>query len=204
MFASLPPVTRALILANVAVYLLQQVAGTTLVGLFALWPLGNPLFEPWQLLTYSFLHDGQLAHFDITHLFFNMFALFMFGPPLEQVWGSRRFAIYYLVSVLTAAATELMVENATQSGEPVIGASGGIFGLLLAFAWFFPRQKLLLIFFPVPMPAWLFVTLYGIAELFMGVTGAEAGVAHFAHLGGMLGGALSILYWRMRGRFSGY
>ena len=204
MFASLTPVTRALILANIAVYLLQQVAGSTLIGLFALWPLGNPLFEPWQLLTYSFLHDGQLVHFDITHLFFNMFALFMFGPPLEQVWGSRRFAIYYLVSVLAAAATELIVENATQSGEPVIGASGGIFGLLLAFAWFFPRQKLLLIFFPVPMPAWLFVTLYGIAELFMGVTGAEAGVAHFAHLGGMLGGALSILYWRMRGRFSDY
>jgi membrane associated rhomboid family serine protease len=204
MFASLPPVTRAIILANVAVYLLQQVAGNTLVALFALWPMGHPLFEPWQVVTYSFLHDGQLAHFDITHLFFNMFALFMFGRPLEQFWGSRRFAIYYLVSVLSAGATELVVENATQAGEPVIGASGGVFGLLLAFAWYFPRQKLLLLFPPIPMPAWLFVTLYGILELVLGVTGAEAGVAHFAHLGGMLGGALSILYWRMRGRFTGY
>jgi membrane associated rhomboid family serine protease len=204
MFASLPPVTRVIILANVAVYLLQQVAGNTLIALFALWPLGHPLFQPWQVVTYSFLHDGQLAHFDITHLFFNMFALFMFGRPLEQFWGSRRFAIYYFVSVLSAGATELIVENATQSGEPVIGASGGVFGLLLAFAWYFPRQRLLLLFPPIPMPAWLFVTLYGILELVLGVTGAEAGVAHFAHLGGMLGGALAILYWRARGRFSGY
>jgi membrane associated rhomboid family serine protease len=100
--------------------------------------------------------------------------------------------------------TELVVQNATQTGGPVIGASGGVFGLLLAFAWYFPRQRLILIPIPIPMPAWLFVTLYGVLELVLGVTGREAGVAHFAHLGGMLGGALSILYWRMRGRFSGH
>jgi membrane associated rhomboid family serine protease len=200
MFASLPPVTRAIIIANVVVYLLQLVAGNTLLGLFALWPLGDPLFQPWQLLTYGFLHDPH----QIMHIFFNMFAVFMFGRPLEMFWGSRRFAIYYLICVLSAGGTELMVENATQSGEPVIGASGGVFGLLLAFAWYFPRQRLMLLFPPIPMPAWLFVTLYGALELVLGVTGAQAGVAHFAHLGGMLGGALSILYWRMRGRFSGY
>jgi membrane associated rhomboid family serine protease len=198
MFASLPPVTRGVIIANIVVFLLQQVAGNVLLGLGALWPVGDPLFEPWQLVTYSFLHEG------LAHIFFNMFALFMFGRPLEQFWGSRRFGIYYFVCVLSAGATELVVQNATQTGGPVIGASGGVFGLLLAFAWYFPRQRLLLLFPPIPMPAWLFVTLYGALELFLGVTGAEAGVAHFAHLGGMLGGALSILYWRMRGRFSGY
>jgi rhomboid family protein len=204
MFASLPPVTRALIIACVAVFLLQQVAPDAFLELFALWPVDHPLFQPWQVVTYSFLHGGRLiGGFDITHIFFNMFALFMFGRPLEQFWGSRRFLIYYFVSVLAAGGTELIVQNATQGAEPVVGASGGIFGLLLAFGWYFPRAKLLLLFPPIPMPAWLFVTLYGILELFLGVTGAEAGVAHFAHLGGMLGGALSILYWRARGRFTG-
>ncbi|MGH8209152.1 MAG: rhomboid family intramembrane serine protease [Steroidobacteraceae bacterium] len=198
MFASLPPVTRAIILANIAVFLLQQVAGNTSLALGALWPLWDPLFRAWQLVTYSFLHEG------FAHIFFNMFALFMFGRPLEQFWGSRRFGIYYLVCVLSAGATELVVQNATRVGGPVIGASGGVFGLLLAFAWYFPRQRLLLLFPPIPMPAWLFVTLYGALELVLGVTGAQAGVAHFAHLGGMLGGALSIQYWRMRGRFSGH
>jgi membrane associated rhomboid family serine protease len=193
---ALPPVTRALIIANVVVFLLQQVAGNVILSLFALWPVGDPLFQPWQLLTYSFLHEGLL------HIFFNMFALYMFGTPLEMFWGGRRFTFYYLACVLTAAGTELLVENATQVGGPVLGASGGVFGLLLAFAWYFPKQRLMLIFPPIPMPAWLFVTLYGLAELFFGVTGFQPGVAHFAHLGGMLGGALSILYWRARGRFA--
>jgi len=194
---ALPPVTRAIIIANVVVFLLQFVAGNLILSLFALWPVGDSLFQPWQLLTYSFLHAGFL------HIFFNMFALYMFGTPLEMFWGSRRFAFYYTACVLTAAGTELLVQNATQGGEPVIGASGGVFGLLLAFAWYFPKQRLMLLFPPIPMPAWLFVTLYGVAELFFGVTGIQPGVAHFAHLGGMLGGALSILYWRTRGRFAG-
>jgi membrane associated rhomboid family serine protease len=193
---ALPPVTRAIIIANVVVFLLQFVAGNLILSLFALWPVGDSLFQPWQLLTYSFLHEGLL------HIFFNMFALYMFGTPLEMFWGGRRFTFYYLACVLTAAGTELLVENATQVGGPVLGASGGVFGLLLAFAWYFPKQRLMLIFPPIPMPAWLFVTLYGLAELFFGVTGFQPGVAHFAHLGGMLGGALSILYWRARGRFA--
>ena len=195
MFERVPPVTRAIILANVIVFLLEQVAHNTLYTLGALWPPDAPFFEPWQLITYSFLHEG------FAHIFFNMFALFMFGSPLEQFFGSRRFAVYYFVSVLSAGATELIVQNATQNAEAVVGASGGVFGLLLAFAWYFPRQRLILLPIPIPLPAWLFVTLYGCVELFLGVTGAQAGVAHFAHLGGMLGGALSILYWRARGRF---
>ena len=193
---SLPPVTRAIIIANVALYLLSLVAGDTLYGLFALWPVGHPLFQPWQLLTYSFLHAG------FAHVFFNMFAVYMFGTPLEMFWGSRRFTFYYLASVLTAAATELVVENATQVGGQVVGASGGVFGLLLAFAWYFPKQRLIVLPIPIPIPAWLLVTIYGGFELVLGVTGAMPDVAHFAHLGGMLGGALSILYWRTRGRFT--
>jgi membrane associated rhomboid family serine protease len=200
---TIPPVTRALIIANVAVFLLQQVTGNLLTDLFALWPVGHPLFQPWQLLTYSFLHSGLLSRFEIAHIFFNMFALYMFGSPLEMFWGNRRYGFYYVASVLTAAATELLVMNATTVEGPVIGASGGVFGLLLAFAWYFPKQRLILFPIPIPMPAWLFVTLYGGVELVLGVTGALPGVAHFAHLGGMLGGALSILYWRARGRFAG-
>jgi rhomboid family protein len=196
MFPSVPPATRALILINVGIWLLQLAAGPLMEGLFALWPLGSPGFEPWQLITYAFLHGS------IAHIFFNMFALYMFGGSLERYWGGRRLVIFYLVCVLTAAITQLLVQRGSGVAEEVIGASGGVFGILLAFAWYFPRQRILLLFPPIPMPAWLFVTLYGLLELFFGVTGRQAGVAHFAHLGGMLGGALCILYWRARRRFS--
>jgi membrane associated rhomboid family serine protease len=192
---SIPPATRAIILINVGVYLLQQVAGPLMAGLFALWPLGSPLFRPWQLISYAFLHGS------VAHIFFNMFALFMFGRALELYWGARRFVGFYLVCVLTAALTQLLAQRGAGVNEEVIGASGGIFGILLAFAWYFPRQRIILLFPPIPMPAWLFVTLYGLLELFFGVTGTQAGVAHFAHLGGMAGGALCILYWRLRHRF---
>ncbi|HYL02186.1 MAG TPA: rhomboid family intramembrane serine protease [Steroidobacteraceae bacterium] len=192
MFASVPPATRTLILINVGVFLLQQLAGPLVAELFALWPLGSPLFRPWQLVSYAFLHGSVL------HIFFNMFALYMFGRALELYWGGRRFVLFYLVCVLTAALTQLVAQRGSGIEEEVIGASGGIFGILLAFAWYFPRQRIMLLFPPIPMPAWLFVTLYGLLELFFGVTGTEQGVAHFAHLGGMLGGALCILYWRAR------
>lgn len=194
MFPRLPPATRALVLANIGVFLLQQVSGNLLVALFALWPLGDPLFRPWQLVTYAFLHGA------LWHIFFNMFALYMFGGALEQYWGGRRLLLFYLVCVLTAACAQLAVQQFFGAGAPVIGASGGIFGILLAFAWYFPRARVG-VYLIIPMPAWLFVTLYGLLELFFGVTGTEQGVAHFAHLGGMLGGALCILYWRLRHRF---
>jgi membrane associated rhomboid family serine protease len=131
-----------------------------------------------------------------------MFALFMFGRALETYWGGRRLVIFYLVCVLAAALTQLAVQGASGEQEEVIGASGGVFGVLLAFAWYFPRQRLFVIPIPIPIPAWLFVTVYALAELLFGVTGRQQGVAHFAHLGGMLGGALCILYWRARRRFS--
>lgn len=191
MSSSLPPATRAIILANVMVYLLQQVAGDSILQFFALWPLGT-LFEPWQIITYAFLHGS------IAHIFFNMFALFMFGRPLEYFWGSGRFTVFYFACVIAAALTQLTSSALAGSQEPTLGASGGVFGLLLAFAMYFPRQRIVLLFPPIPMPAWLFVLLYGVLELVLGVTKTQGGVAHFAHLGGMLGGALVILYWRAR------
>ena len=192
----MPPATRALILINIAVYLVELLAPNVMLGLFALWPLHSGMFRLWQLVTYAFLHDPRFW----AHILFNMFALFMFGRGLEQYWGSRRFLGYYFVCLIAAALTQLAVEGA--SGEPVLGASGAVFGVLLAFAWYFPRTRLILIPIPIPMPAWLFVTIYALLELFFGVTGTMSNVAHFAHLGGMLGGALCILYWRARHRFS--
>jgi membrane associated rhomboid family serine protease len=185
MFRFLPPVTRAIILLNVGVFLLQFATNGRYDELFALEPLG-PYFHPWQLVSYAFMHGS------FTHIFFNMFALFMFGGQLEQIWGASRFLTYYLACVLAAAAVQL----ATLPNEPTLGASGAVFGLLLAFAMYFPRQRVLLLIPPIPMPAWLFVTLYGLLELFLGVWGREPGIAHFAHLGGMLGGALVMLWWR--------
>jgi len=193
MFRTIPPVTRAILIANVIVYLIELAIPSPLIDLFALWPLGT-MFHPWQVVTYAFLHEPR----NFLHIFFNMFALYMFVGALESYWGSRRFGVFYFASVLAAAATELLVLSGSGVVEPVIGASGGIFGLLLGFAWFFPRQKLLVLPIPVPLPAWLFVTIYGALELVLGVTGAQDSVAHFAHLGGMLGGAIMILLWRTR------
>ena len=195
------PVTQVLLVANVAVYLLQSFAESFMIGTFGLWPLHvpgggftqQPGFAPWQLVTYSFLHGN------LTHLLFNMLALYMFGSDIERVFGARRFAGYYFVCVITAALAQLAVATLSNSPPyPTVGASGGVFGLLLAFGLFFPRRIVMLIFPPIPMPAWLFVTLYGALEIFLGVTGTQVGVAHFAHLGGMLGGYLTIRYWRAR------
>lgn len=193
MFRSLTPAVKGLLIANFAVFLLEQVAFDPLIRMFALWPPG-PMFHPWQLLTYAFLHGGWL------HIFFNMFAVFVFAPALERFWGARRFLVYYFVCVLTAALTQIGTEHLAGGAGPTIGASGGIFGLLLAFAVLFPRVQLMLLLPPIPMPAWLFVTIYAVLELVFGVTGTEAGIAHFAHLGGMLGGALMMLYWHARGQ----
>lgn len=203
MFFSMPPVTQALIVANFVVYLLEQIGEQFLVLHFALWPLstgtyGMPAeigFQPWQLITYSFLHGSP------AHLFFNMLALYMFGSDLERVFGSRRYIAYYMACVIAAAIAQLLVASMSIGPPyPTLGASGGVFGLLMAFALYFPRRTVVLIFPPIPMPAWLFVTLYGAAELFLGVTGTQAGVAHFAHLGGMLGGYVVLRYWRGRRR----
>ena len=196
----MPPVTRALLLANVGIYLLQMLIGDPLIAYFALWPIGTDIplqgggtvgFAFWQLVTYGFLHG------DLTHLLFNMLALWMFGGAIEQLFGSRPFVFYYLVSVIGAAIAQLLVIQFFTGGVyPTVGASGGVFGLLLAFGMMFPHQRIMLLFPPIPMPAWVFVTGYGVIELYLGVTGSQAGVAHFAHLGGMAAGFVVIQYWR--------
>jgi membrane associated rhomboid family serine protease len=202
MLARVPPVTRALLTTNVAVFLLQLATGTLLVRWFGLWPFGSGTFDghagflPWQVVTYSFLHGS------LFHIFFNMLALYMFGSDIERVFGQRRYLLYYFTCVLVAAAAQLAV-SAHGSGPayPTVGASGGVFGLLLAYGMYFPRRTVMLIFPPIPMPAWLFVIVYGLIELYFGVTGTQAGVAHFAHLGGMLGGWFLIRYWHGRPPF---
>ncbi len=192
----LPPVTRALLIANVAIFIVQQLTGNLLIGPFALWPFATPEFRGapgfgiWQLLTYGFLHGS------LTHLFFNMFALYMFGGEIERLFGSRRFLVYFLTCVVGAAVAQLIVLSVmNRPPVPTVGASGGVFGLLLAYGLAFPQRKLMLLFPPIPMPAWLFVTLYGLLELYLGVSGSGQGVAHFAHLGGMAAGALLLVYW---------
>ena len=185
----MPPGTTVLIAANVAIFLLEQAAPGTLSA-FALWPLGAGSFAPWQLVTYAFLHGGML------HLAFNMFALYMFGGAIERVFGTRRYLTYYLVCVVSAAITQLKFAAISGGVHPAVGASGGVFGLLLAYAMYFPNSRVMLIFPPIPMRARTFVLVYAAIELFLGVTGTQEGVAHFAHLGGMIGGFLVLRYGR--------
>jgi membrane associated rhomboid family serine protease len=184
----MPRATQAIIGVNVVVYLLQLATQNSGFGPLALWPLGGG-FAPWQLVTYGFLHGS------LTHIFFNMFAIFMFGSALEQFFGTRFYVTLYFVSVVTAGLTQLGVNELLNSPYPTLGASGGVFGLLLAFGMYFPQQRIMLLFPPVAMPAWVAVTGYAALELFLGVTGTQQGVAHFAHLGGMLG-AFFMIQWR--------
>ena len=184
---------QTLIIANVVAFFLTS-AGTSDLAfrLGALWPLGFN-FMPWQVVTYAFLHAN------VMHLIFNMFGLWMFGRELEALLGGRRFMQLYFASVLSAAAMQLLVDSMTGGVFPTVGASGGIFGLLLAYGLFFPNRMVMLLIPPIPMPARVFVVLYAGLELFLGVTGTEAGVAHFAHLGGMIGAYLVLR--RRRGRW---
>ena len=193
MFSNLPPVTRALLIANGVAFLLQLVLEYTALGPLMLWPLGAG-FMPWQLVTYAFLHG------DIAHLLFNMLALLMFGAPVEHTWGEKRFLTFYAVCVVGAALCQLAVGAWTmsQGGQayPTLGASGGVFGLLLAYGMLFPHQRVMLLIPPIPMKARTLVIVYGAIALLLGFTGLQPGVAHFAHLGGMLFGWLLIRYWR--------
>ena len=197
----MPRATQAIIGANVVVYLLQLLMDDNsliaMIAMFALWPIQpDPAayygpgvgFAPWQLVTYAFMHDPS----SFTHIFFNMFAIYMFGSALEQFFGTRYYVILYFVSVVTAALAQLGVDALLGSPVYVVGASGGVYGLLLAFGMCFPQQRLQLLFPPVAMKAWVFVTGYAVLELVLGVTGTQAGVAHFAHLGGMLGAFVMI------------
>lgn len=232
---NIPPVVKNLIIINIIMLLLTYVMGgmnidlTRKLGLFY---IGSPQFKPFQLFTHIFMHGG------VTHLFFNMFALFMFGRILEQVWGSKRFFIYYFFTGLGAAFLHSFVnyieakaliasltpeqialvksegsaifasrKNYAHAGMaalnalyniPVVGASGAVFGVLLAFGMYFPNTQLMLLFPPIPIKAKYFVIGYGLLELYLGFTQSNSNVAHFAHLGGMLFGFILIRAWRKK------
>jgi len=188
---------RILIAINVAVFGLQELDSSgRLEDLFALWPLhpfiNEAQFQPWQVLSYAFLHSTE----NYMHLVVNMWGLWMFGEAVEYAVGPRRLLALYFAAIVTAALTQLVVPAIFGAPpEPTIGASGGVFGVMLAFGMLFPRAKILL-FFIVPMPAYVFVPLAALLELLLGVTGTQTGVAHFAHLGGLIGAGLVVLQWR--------
>jgi membrane associated rhomboid family serine protease len=230
---SIPPITKNLIAINLIMWL----ATLVLPNFFERWGLNVDLtdilgmhywlsdkFSLAQLITYMFLHGG------FNHIFFNMFALYMFGGALEQFWGTKRFLIYYLITGIgagivqqlfwtvefqsTLSAVNTAIANSTIDAPSLIeqkrafldmpitiGASGSVFGLLLAFGWLFPEARLMLLFFPVPIKARIFVLIYGVVELTLGVAQFSGdNTAHFAHLGGMLFGAILILIWKKKNK----
>ena len=196
-------VVSSLILVNVAAFVAQLALGDIQWLRFALWPLGEHAvaglpyevgFEPWQLLTSAFLHSTD----NFAHLLLNMYGLWAFGRVVERAIGGERFFWLYLVSILAGGVVQLLVVSFATDLYPTIGASGGVFGVLLAFGMLFPHSRVMLIIPPIPMKAWVMVIVYGLIELVTGVTGTMQGVAHFAHLGGMLGALVLMLTWRRR------
>ncbi|CAJ0705401.1 rhomboid family intramembrane serine protease [Ralstonia mannitolilytica] len=187
---------QLLILANVLVFVGEVFSADALLSVFALWPPtlsannSGGVFVPWQLMTYAFLHANA------AHLVFNMLGLYVFGREVEGVLGTRRLSFLYFSSIVSAALAQIVCAAVgLQPAGPVIGASGGLFGLLLAYAVLFPNRRVVPLFPPIPMPAWLFATVYGGVEFVFGVSGIESGVAHFAHLGGMAGSGLLLWAW---------
>lgn len=187
---NLPPITLGLLVACVAAFFAQQSYGGSIEELFALWPFGE-LFHIWQLVSYFFLHGG------LQHLLFNMLGLVTFGSDLERLWGPRRYISLILISTIAAALMQQAISYSSGALFPTVGASGGIYGLLLAFAMTFPNRTITLIFPPIPMKARTFAIVFAGIELISGVTGTMSGVAHFAHLGGMLGALIVMGLWRL-------
>jgi membrane associated rhomboid family serine protease len=242
MWRNMPPVTKNLLIINTLIWAFMAIAPWTLSmrmdALFSLHYVTSPGFKIWQPFTYMFLHGG------FTHLFFNMFALFMFGTTIEYVMGSRRFLSFYVVCGLGAAFIqeivyalmltkynamftpveyEYIVQNgwqAIQEGKnfmdpymgglnalvngSTVGASGAIYGILLAFGMIFPNREMYIMFIPVPVKAKWVVLGYAVIELVMGISGANDNVAHFAHLGGMIFAFVMLIYWKKKGYFRGY
>lgn len=196
-----PPAAFVIIGLTVLAFFIQNSAFVDILRVFALWPIATPEamsfgdgvlptgFKPWQLISYGFLHGGW------GHLFFNMFAFYMFGLPIERAWGTRRFVIFYVVCLIGAGLVQLFVAGLSGEIYPTIGASGAVFGILLAFGMMYPNTRLMLLFPPIPIKAKWFVLGYGALTLIFGITGTMPGVAHFAHLGGMIFGFGLILYW---------
>jgi len=194
--SAVPNVIFALLIANGLIFVLQQMSPRFMMINFALWPATHSQspFMPWQLLTYGFLHGN------LTHIAFNMFGLWMFGQDLERLWGPKRFLNYYLVCVVGAGVIQLLVAGFQGGLYPTVGASGGLFGLLLAYGLTFPNRIVVPLFPPIPMRAITFVIVFGLLELYLGVSGNAPGIANFAHLGGMLVGFLMLRFWGRRRR----
>ncbi|MBO5406448.1 MAG: rhomboid family intramembrane serine protease [Bacteroidales bacterium] len=212
---SMPPVVKNLLLINVIMYVITMITGNFMYENFALFYFKSPFFKPFQLVTHMFMHGG------FTHIFFNMYTLFIFGGVLERVWGSQKFLLYYFVTGIGAALLHLGVMYLQLQGyiadvnagdfmaraniqallsTPTVGASGAIYGLLLAYGMLFPNNVMQLIFPPVALKAKWFVLIFGALELLLGLSGRGGNVAHFAHLGGMIFGFFLILYWKKNNR----
>ena len=213
--ANMPPVVKNLIMANVIVYIITMISGNFMYEHFSLFYFKSPFFKPFQLVTHMFMHGG------FAHILFNMYALFIFGSVLERVWGSQKFLFYYFVTGIGAALIHLGVMALQLRGymadlnagdllaraqiqdilvTPTVGASGAIYGLLLAYGMLFPNNIMQLIFPPVALKAKWFVLIYGAIELLLGLSGRGGNIAHFAHLGGMIFGYFLILYWKKNNR----
>ena len=193
--SAIPDVIFVLLIANGLVFALEFWQFDLMFRNFALWPF-NVNFAPWQLLTYGFMHDTN----SLNHILFNMFGLWMFGRDLERIMGPARFLTYYLTCVVGAGIVQLIVTTVTGDVYPTVGASGGVFGILLAYGMAFPNRMVMLLFPPIPMKAKYLVIIFGALELYLGVSGRSPGVANFAHLGGMLFGFLLIQKWRLQRR----
>ena len=212
--SSLPPVTKNLIIINVIVFLASLLNENFMIGTFALFYPTSPYFHWWQVITHMFMHGG------FWHIFFNMYTLLIFGCVVERIIGSKKFLLFYFICGLGAVALHLGVEylqmqsymqgaalgNATAiqniamiKNTPTVGASGAIYGVLMGYAMLFPESRMTLLFPPVTLSAKWMVVAFAAIELLTGVTGWASGIAHFAHLGGMLIGWLMILWWRKRG-----
>ncbi|MBO4263093.1 MAG: rhomboid family intramembrane serine protease [Bacteroidales bacterium] len=196
---ALPVVTRNLIIINIVMFaatlLGERILNTTVMSWFALYYPDSMMFRPWQLLTYMFMHGGMF------HIFFNMYTLMIFGGVVERTLGSRKFLTFYLLCGLAAAGFHLLVMSLTRGWSvPMVGASGAIYGVLIAYAMLFPESRMTLLFPPVTLSAKWMVAIFAGIELLTGVSGSVEGVAHFAHLGGLLGGWLLIFIWRKTGR----
>ena len=207
---SIPPVTRNLIIVNVLIFIATLVNENFMIGTFGLFYPSSHYFHWWQIVTHMFMHGG------FWHIFFNMYTLFIFGVVVERIIGSKKFMVFYFVCGFGAAALHMGVQylqmqsflasesqTALQSivalkSTPTVGASGAIYGVLMGYAMLFPQSKMTLLFPPVTLSAKWMVAIFAVIELFTGVVGFTDGVAHFAHLGGMLIGWLMIKWWRRR------
>ena len=208
-----PPVVKNLIIINILVWVAQLIYDRTegsltmfLTSKLALYPVSDPAFEPYQIATHMFAHasySGNIYNYHIVffHILFNMFGLYMFGRILENVWGHKRFLIFYLACGIGAAAAHLIMQAVLNDSSPAVGASGAVMGIVVAFGYLFPNTELMIIPIPIPIKAKWVVIFYILIDLFGGF-GNIAGdnIAHFAHLGGALTGFLIVYFWNKTNR----